>query len=233
MLLYIATKPYNMHVRGLIAVLFLLLSVFSAGNAYSAETAEGVKLEFTAEIHVLPESEDTQTGITLTGELYWQEPLLRADVIEPLTAETILLLLNFETKDIVVLYPDTLNGYKANLAGSDQAEHIACLRWLLGGKKSPDLLEWNYQDLGTTEIDSTIGRHYRLTESENVYLDWWADDEGKPLQVEVTYHGITAAGCVESYELLERVPDNLFAFDEDEYEITEFEPSVDQPLPEL
>jgi len=214
----------------LLALAGLLATLLcGAALALSAEKAHGTRAEFTAKLDM---GGDEDNALKFSGDLAWDEPKLRVDFSDEATKEANVLLVDFTARTAVLLYPDTLNGVRSDLARFDKSGHLTRLRDMLSGKPPQTPEGWTKKDLGSEKIGKVKCTHVRFTSPEGQSVDVWSNSKNQPVRMILNKKSITITLDVTKITEQQTIPADTFTYGK-EYTISEYKSGEDQRLPSL
>ncbi len=118
------------------------------------------------------------------GEIIWAEPNLRVDVTNGLNQEAMRLLVNFDTGKAAMLYPDTLNGYRTDLAAMDTKGYLPIARDFLAQPKSERTPQgFSKKNVGTEQLKGASTSHTKYVKDDGTQIDVWRKQNGDPVRI--------------------------------------------------
>ena len=233
--------------RSFVILAALCLALLFAVVAVQAKPAAGkpsLKAVFTAEFEfaqgTVPQPKKGQTSgdpprklpkIPGEGKVYYSNPKLRIDFKQGLTNEETRLIADFSTKKAVVLYPDTLNGYRIDMASLDTRGYLPALQGFMNGGEMPTPDGFKKKTVGKEKIAGKSATHYRLEKTGGgSTIDYWLGAGDRPLKLTAkTSHGTLTINVTEFVRGASVVPD-LFTIN-GSYQIEEVEELPQGPVP--
>ena len=209
---------------------FLLAAVallgLSAALPAAAAQSTTVKAKFDAQLRFGVEQ---PSEIAFNGSVTWAEPNLRVEITDGLTQELKVLLVNFAEANAILLYPETLNGYRASLAQLDADGHLVRLRDMLNGKSPQTPEGWKKESLGKEKIGSTQCTHLRYTRDAERRIDVWLNAQQRPLRMIVTKKDVSFTINTKEMTYGDKVPASTFSYSKD-YSISDYKSDEANPL---
>lgn len=209
-------------------IVWLLLAICAASSAEAADQ-NGLKAEFEA---TLSFGEGEASTLRFAGKLAWLDPKLRIDVSDALTQENNILLVDYAAQSALLLYPDTLNGYRASLKQFDQARHLENLKGMLNGEPPDTPDGWTRQQLGKEKVLGVQCSHVRFVNSQMHRVDIWLNSKNQPRKLSLTKQDLVIE--VKVTKILEKQPlaASTFSYDKS-YSISEYKSGQDPALSSL
>lgn len=227
----------------LAVVAFVLLLAAAGAQAKPGAGKASLKAVFTAEFEfapgTIPQPKGKPAGdppkklpkIPGSGKLYYSSPKLRIDFKQGLTNEEMRLIADFSTNKAVVLYPDTLNGYKLDLADLDTKGYLPMLQDFMNGKPVPTPDGYKKKNVGKEQLSGKSATHYRLDKTGGgTTINYWLAASDRPLKLSAkTARGTLTIMVSEFARGVSVVPD-LFTID-DSYQLEEVQQVPQGPVP--
>jgi hypothetical protein len=186
----------------------LLLVLASTSVALAAEPS-GVRADFIAEVRL---GSDSPVLMQYSGKVAWSDPQLRLDLLDAMTQEASVLLVNFDTAQGVVLYPDTLNGYKADLKQLDQSGHLARLREMLQGKKPAVPSGWTAKELGQVTLNKIKCSHMRYSKPDGSTVETWTNNKRYPVRIRLSKQDVSITLDAANIKDQQTIPATEFSY---------------------
>ena len=183
----------------------LCAALGSPAAAAAPEAPAGLTASFTAELSLGEEG----PVLPLAGELDYSAGRLRVSITQDLTLEEYIALVDYDAGTLVLLYPDTLNGKRYNLADFDHLDGFARIREALDGR-APDVPgDWELTDHGPVEIDGTKCRRFSAARDE-IHVEWWTGPHELPVRAHLTKDGLEVTIHVSAHDTDAAIDPALF-----------------------
>jgi hypothetical protein len=214
--------------------LTLLLWPVSVAAAEEETSKATFTLSVAIDIDSPPDAEDSATSqsmvvMALEGEALYQAGMLRVDAQDQASQEKTAVLVDYIEGMLYMLYPDTLNGTRHDLASFDKFKGFNALRDVMQGSEPALPDEW--QDVCNRALldGKRCSRHTAVSGDNKV--EWWVGDGNIPLKAVVTSTPLTITVDVKSFERGVSLDAALFELPT-EYTITDAK-GVPEGLPAL
>jgi len=176
----------------LTALVWLSLAVApQAVLAADSPPVETASADFTATIE-LPG--DEAPLLEFTGNLAWLKPKLRVELINPVSQETTIALIDLESLQFIALYPDTLNGVSVDLSHSRHRDDLRYLAEVIGAEVIEPPKGWSVEELEPRPDDGETGAAGSDEDPANLHgqafispegrrAELWTDADGHPVEL--------------------------------------------------
>jgi len=208
-----------------ICLLFCLL----ATPAFADEPAElhGLSASYTAKLRL---GEDGPL-LPMRGTVAFTEGFLRVSVTQDMTMEEFIAIVDYGADTLTLLYPDTLNGKRYQLADFDHLDGFSRIRSVLEGEtpKVPAGWQVEEEEIRYQGADCTL---YRARSRDDDTLGWWVKPDGMPVKASLSMGETMVLVEVTKYDMDAAFDPARFAISED-YTITDSKDGVPPVLPSL
>jgi hypothetical protein len=134
--------------------------------------------------NALPSTQAKLPKIPAAGEILWAEPNLRVDVTNGLNQEAMRLLVNFDTGKAAMLYPDTLNGYRTDLAALDKKGYLPVVRDFLAQPNTESTPKgFTKKTAGAEKLNGVSANHTKFVKDDGTQVDVWRKKNGDPVRI--------------------------------------------------
>lgn len=181
----------------------LLLWPLSDAVADETTTRATFTLSVAMDIDSPQEAEDSATSqsivvMALEGEAVYQADMLRVDAQDQASQEKTTVLVDYAEGVLHMLYPDTLNGTRHNLAGFDRLKGFFALRDVMQGTTPEMPGDWEAVCDRALLDGKRCQRHVAAYNDDKV--EWWVGEGNVPLKAVVTSTPLTITVDVISFE---------------------------------
>ncbi len=210
-----------------LAALFLTALLLPADSAAAKGKTDSASGEFTLTVQPDPAAakkpgngQSLDFKMLFDGKILWSAPKLRID-LSGQGAESMRLQANLDSGKGVLLYPDTLNGYKGDIASLDQFGYLSQFSELMQkGGEAPAPEGWKREASGSEKVGTAKCTKYKLTSPKGNVVHWWVDSEGRPRRIQTLRGGMQVRVDISKLDYSARVPDSSFDYGK-EYTISE------------
>jgi hypothetical protein len=193
--------------------LTLLLWPLSVAAAEEATSSATFTLSVAMDIDSPQEAEDSATSqsmvvMALEGEALYQADMLRVDAQDQASQEKTTVLVDYVEGVLHMLYPDTLNGTRHNLAGFDRLKGFYALRDVMQGATPEMPGDWEAVCDRALLDGKRCQRHVATYNDDKV--EWWVGEGNVPLKAVVTYTPLTITVDITSFARGASLDESLF-----------------------
>jgi len=206
----------------------VLLAAIATPGLARAETPAAVSVGFDGELRI---SADTAV-MTFSGTAVAAQDRMRIDVLQHELGEEVNIIVDFESGSLVMLYPDTLNGARYELAQFDYIGGFNRIRDALLGRDPHAPAGWEESDGERVDLDGARSTRRRAVSEDGLAITWWTSPAGRPQRAEAQKKDTLVILEVTSYEPLAEVDPALFFIPED-YTVTAAADDIPEGLPPL
>lgn len=214
--------------KRLALITVVLAAVVAVVPAVQAADPESVAAAFTADLSFGEEA----PLLGFSGDLLLAGERMRAEFTHELTGEATIVLLDYDTGAFVLLYPDTLNGQRHDLAAFDEIDGFRRVREALTGAQPEMPSGWKQQVLEPDELDGLLCAHFSAESGDGVRVEWWTRSDGRPLRAIATVGDASLDVRLRDYTLNPDVDPSAFEIPEG-YTIADAGDDTPAALPEL
>jgi len=192
------------------ALLLWPLSVAVADETTSRAT---FTLSVAMDIDSPPEAEEPAASqsmvvMTVEGQAFYHADMLRVDAQDQASQEKTTVLVDYVEDVLYMLYPDTLNGTRHNLAGFDRLKGFYALRDVMLGTTPEMPGDWEAVCDRALLDGERCQRHVATYNDDKV--EWWVGEGSEPLKAVVTSTPLTITVDVISFERGVSLDESLF-----------------------
>jgi len=218
---------YTTTIIALIALMLLSLSAQakSAASSGSGELSVTVQSDPDAK----PQGGTAAAGpgldfkLEFDGKIRWASPRLRVDLTEKSSGESVRLQADVQSGKAVMLYPDTLNGYRGDIAAIDQFGYLRQFAELMKeGGAAPAPAGWKREAVGSEKVGTVKCTKYKLTGPKGGVVHWWVNSEGLPLRIQTVRGGMRVRVDIAGLDYKAKVPASVFDYGK-EFSISEMQ----------
>jgi hypothetical protein len=158
------------------------------------------------------------------GQVRWASPRLRVDLTEKSSGESVRLQADVESGKALMLYPDTLNGYKGDIASIDQFGYLRQFAELMKkGGEAPAPAGWKREAVGSEKVGTVKCTKYKLTGPKGGVVHWWVDGNSQPRRIQTVRGGMRVRVDIVGLNYEAKVPASVFEYGK-EFSISEMQP---------
>jgi len=174
-----------------------------------------------------------ETGLLdFSGSLIVTADNLRIDLTQEQTDERVRLLVDYTAGILTVLYPDTLNGTRHQLADFDDAGGFVRIRDALLGRQPEPPEEWTATAAESAELAGVACTKRSATAPDGASIVWWLAGDGRPLKVDGHKQDLRISVSLSDYQPLDKIEPLTFAVPED-YAVEAGQGDAPEGLPRL
>lgn len=156
-----------------------IVAISSVLLLWAPAQAESVSANFTASVSYGNEG----PLLDFTGSVLVSGASMRVELTQALTAEPMIVLLDYDASTLTLLYPDTLNGERYSLDNFDSIGGFPRVRDALDGAVPTVPEGWKHKSHGAEQLDGQQCQHFSAESEDGLSIQWWTRADNRPVKV--------------------------------------------------